>query len=62
MDEYEDERYCSHCGRETPHLCRDGGHERDSSNDYQRCRVCEWWALGWIGKYNPPLTNYGEDV
>ncbi len=53
-NQYEDERFCEHCEKETPHTCYDSGHERDSSNDYQKCQVCGWWLLGMFTHYLPP--------
>lgn len=51
---YDDERFCAHCDRDTPHTCRDGGHERDSSNDYQKCTVCGWYKFGFMREPSPP--------
>lgn len=58
---YEDDRFCEHCQADTPHQCRDGGHERDSSNDYQKCLVCRWFRFGMSGEYSPPMTD-AEDT
>jgi hypothetical protein len=55
--EYNDTRHCDHCDKDTPHECYDSGHERDSSNDWQRCLVCRWRASGMTGQYYPPLEG-----
>lgn len=52
---YKDERICGHCQAERVHLCRDGGHERDSSGDYQECTDCGWWKTGAGDEYYPPF-------
>ncbi len=54
MKEYEDERFCEHCQRDTPHECRDSGHERDGSHDRQECKVCHWYSTGMRSGYYPP--------
>jgi hypothetical protein len=51
---YNDERYCHNCRKYVPHLCYDSGHERDSSQNSQECKVCKWWASGMDDKYYPP--------
>lgn len=58
---YEDERFCHHCKKTTNHKCRDSGHERDSSSDYQECLECHWWQLGIMrwDEYHPPLDFQG---
>jgi len=40
-NEYNEERYCEYCDKETLHYCRDNNHERDSSSDYQECLECK---------------------
>ena len=55
---YIDERHCDHCDKDTNHRCKDSGHERDSSGDYQECLVCKWWMTGYRREYNPP---HGDD-
>lgn len=45
-DHYIDERYCNNCNQETEHRCKDSGHERDSSGDYQECLVCGEYKFG----------------
>ena len=54
---YEDERFCYHCKKVTNHKCKDSGHERDSSQDYQECLECKWYSLGLTGhtEYYPPI-------
>jgi len=52
---YQDEAFCDHCDRDTPHLFRDSGHERDSSNDTRECLVCRWYWSGLTDEYSPPL-------
>lgn len=51
---YQDERYCEHCGRDTPHTCSDTDHERDSSWDYQQCMCCRWYKYGHDCHYTEP--------
>ena len=41
-----DERYCPRCSRFTEHDIYDAGHERDSSHNWKRCRVCEMKTYG----------------
>lgn len=50
-DTYHDTRFCTHCDAETDHLCRDSGHERDSSRDWQQCLVCKRYQFGHSGYY-----------
>lgn len=52
--DYTDEAFCDHCGRDTEQLFHDGGHERDSSNDYQECLVCRWIKWGHGDTFRPP--------
>lgn len=55
---YEDERFCLHCDKDTPHICKDSNHERDSSWDHQECKVCGWYSLGPFGsEYHPPIED-----
>lgn len=54
---YLDERFCDHCNARTEHNCRDSGHERDSSADYQECLTCHWYCMGMSGEYHPPLSE-----
>lgn len=54
---YLDERLCKHCDTDTKHRCKDSGHERDSSGDYQECLVCKWWMTGYSYEYNPPMGD-----
>jgi hypothetical protein len=55
--EFEMEIWCTHCGKETSHLCRPSGHERDSSQDYEECLECRWYGYGIDGyKKQPPLN------
>lgn len=51
---YEDERFCSHCDKDTKHRCRDSTHERDSSADWQTCLVCGWALSGMSSDPIPP--------
>jgi hypothetical protein len=53
---YDDERFCEHCDKDTPHTCEDTTHERDSSGDYQECKVCGWHSIG-HREYSPPLEE-----
>lgn len=53
-DYYLDERHCDHCRTGTMHNCKDSAQERDSSGDYQECRVCGWWKSGYEDKYYAP--------
>jgi hypothetical protein len=55
-EEYQDERYCEHCGDYTIHKCRDSGHERDSSGDRAECQICHWYYCGLFGKYMEPFN------
>ena len=48
-------RSCHHCEMDTLHRCKDSGHERDSSQDYQECKLCGWWKLGMDGEYRAPI-------
>ena len=54
---YLDECYCDNCKKYTQHDCKDSGHERDSSGDYQECLECNWYSFGMSGEYNPPLKD-----
>lgn len=54
-EQYEGDGYCPNCGKDTNQLYVSGGHERDSSNDYQRCLECRWWRIGFRREWNPPL-------
>lgn len=56
--EYASDRRCPNCKKETLHVCRDDTHERDSSADYRRCTVCNWWQMG-HGEYHAPLPAFG---
>lgn len=47
-ERYNSTGYCTHCERTTPHVREDGGHERDSSNDYEECLVCGWFKWGFM--------------
>lgn len=51
---YEDIRLCHICDRETPHECKDSGHERDSSMDYQKCLICKHYKFGMSSDYGKP--------
>ncbi len=51
---FEMESFCDHCGKNTPHLIENAGHERDSSWDREECLVCHWWNLGLSGTQLPP--------
>lgn len=50
----EEERYCSHCEKDTMHTYHDSNHERDSSRDWQVCHECGWRYSGLTGKTEPP--------
>jgi hypothetical protein len=54
-ENYTDERYCEHCDLETNHNCRDGEHERDSSDDFEECLKCGWWKNGILSHKVPPF-------
>lgn len=54
---YKDERFCQHCDRDTPHECKDSGHERDSSMDYQKCLICKYYMLGMSSKLAEPYEE-----
>jgi len=54
---YEGTRFCDHCEKDTKHICRDSTHERDSSDDYQKCLECGWYMTGYSGEYNPPIGD-----
>lgn len=59
---YEDTRFCDNCDRYTKHRCKDTGHERDSSWDYQECLVCHWYAMGIDGfRYTKPSGWVDDD-
>lgn len=60
-EEYDDERFCTHCGESTPHVCFDSGHERDSSWDWQECKVCRWKCTGISGEYRPPFGGKASE-
>ncbi len=53
----EDERFCTHCDKDTRQLCEDSDHERDSSQDYRKCLECGWTYSGFTGKYEPPVKE-----
>lgn len=55
LPHYQDERHCGHCQADTLHECRDSEHERDSSDDFQRCTVCRWYKTGHSRTYEPPI-------
>jgi hypothetical protein len=55
--DYEDDCFCDHCQKITPHLIHSNGHERDSSYDWQECKVCHWRQWGMMGEYEPPLEE-----
>lgn len=40
LTDYMDLVWCNACGRVTEHDCHDEHHERDSSHDWKKCRVC----------------------
>lgn len=48
------ETFCDHCDKYTDHECYTQGHERDSSWDWQKCKVCGWRYIGIAGKYEEP--------
>ena len=39
--------WCKNCMKNTPHHFIDGGHERDSSNDYFECYECGELTHNW---------------
>jgi hypothetical protein len=51
---YEDVRFCKRCDSHTLHNCRDSGHERDSSGDYEECKICRYYRFGMSGKQHEP--------
>lgn len=51
---YQDERWCSNCKDYTEHYCIDSDHERDSSGDYEKCLVCNWYKTGFDNIAQPP--------
>jgi hypothetical protein len=51
---YQDERFCDHCDKYTEHTCKDDGHERDSSYDYEECNVCKYYSYGMSSEQSPP--------
>ena len=59
-DIYVDKRYCGHCNNDTMQECRDSGHERDSSNDYQECLACHWYKCGMNPHWEPPFEEKQE--
>lgn len=56
-NEYNDEMFCDHCEKDTIHLIRYSGHERDSSGDYFECLTCHWWRTGATDELNPPYSK-----
>ena len=48
------ERYCDHCHDDTPHKCREFNHERDDSQDWRKCQVCQWEYNGFSHEYESP--------
>jgi hypothetical protein len=58
MEEYTDERFCENCDTYTSQICRDSGHERDSSGDYEECLVCRWYKSGLTNKRSKPFDIY----
>ncbi len=57
MKTYDDELFCDHCQRDTEHIVRDTGHERDSSQDQYTCTACKWYRYGLSGDYNSPFDG-----
>lgn len=57
MREYNDEAFCDHCDKDTPHHIIDSEHERDSSGDSRTCLICKWTWRGYTGDYEPPFEN-----
>ena len=57
--EYQTERYCLRCHKDTIQICRDSTHERDCSDDYQECLECHWYKTGYSSDWQPPdrFTN-----
>ncbi len=52
--DYQDERFCDRCERDTQHQVHDSGHERDGSGDRRMCLVCGWTWSELTGEYIPP--------
>lgn len=51
---YDYDWFCDNCKKDTPHKCYTAGHERDSSYDWEQCKICKWKYSGIIGKYEEP--------
>lgn len=49
-----DTRYCDHCKKDTQQNCRDSGHERDSSDEWQECLTCHWFKSGMSSEWRAP--------
>jgi hypothetical protein len=56
-DLYDEIRPCSHCNLDTLHQCYDSGHERDSSDDWARCTVCNWRRGGHDDEHQPSVDT-----
>lgn len=59
---YNDFSDCPICNRETLHEYYSTGHERDSSGDYRRCKVCNSIDMGLTGYYWENATDMVEIV
>jgi hypothetical protein len=54
MREYTTNRWCPTCDDYTLQECRDSEHERDSSQDYQKCLTCGSEYSGYTGEWTAP--------
>lgn len=52
---YLSRRYCGHCQTETQQTDYSAGHERDSTNDWQWCHVCQWVKYGFSSNWSGPI-------
>lgn len=61
---YIDTKHCDHCDEETVHEIHNAGHERDSSNDWEKCLACGYIKFGHsdqqIEPY-PPTYDEGDE-
>lgn len=53
-DEFISETWCDICKKETQVYFKSGGHERDSSGDYEECLECGYWRYGMCSEWEKP--------
>ncbi len=53
-----DTRFCSNCKKITPNwVLRESTHERDASDDLDKCTICLWEKSGCFREYHKPWKN-----